>query len=342
MMIIIDNFRDGKEITDMATQLALQVFALNNLDLEDDIVFPYRPTPTIQIGKYQNTVQEINQDYVDANNVQVVRRDTGGGAIYMDMNQMNFVFLLKHDGSKLEDNFKRIYAPTIKALESLGAKNVAMSGRNDLEIDGQKISGAALTITNGKLYGGYSLLIDVDLDSMEKALKPSRKKIESKGIKSVRARVKGFRDQLGEEYQDISILDFKEQMLRYITETDDPADFKYYSFSDEEWAVIDQMVADKYGNWDWNYGKSPRYEYNREGRFAAGTVQVSISVSKGYIDSIRIYGDFFGTADINDIEEALTGVRMVREDLVNALESFEISSYFGKLTKEELVDLILE
>lgn len=341
-MIIIDNFRDGKEITDMATMLALQVYVLNNLDLEDDVVFPYRPTPTIQIGKYQNTIEEINQDYVEANNVQVVRRDTGGGAIYMDMNQMNFVFLLNHDGSKLEDNFKRIYAPTIKALESLGAKNVALSGRNDLEIDGQKISGAALTITNGKLYGGYSLLIDVDLDSMEKALKPSRKKIESKGIKSVRARVKGFRDQLGEEYQDISILEFKEQMLKYITETEDPADFKYYTFTDEDWAAIDKMVEEKYGNWDWNYGKSPRYEYNREGRFAAGTVKVSLSVTKGSIESIHISGDFFGTADIDVIEEALVGTRMVREDLLQALEPFEMSAYFGKLTKEELVDLILE
>lgn len=341
-MYIIEHVRNGQEILDLGTHLAMQVYALEHIHLDEGIVFPYRPSASVQIGRYQNTIEEINAPYIEEAGIQVVRRDTGGGAIYMDRNHVNFVFILNESEPKFEDNFNKVYAPAIQGLQKLGASNVERSGRNDLEIDGQKVSGAALTVTKGRLYGGYSLLLDIDFDATEQALRPSQKKIESKGIKSVRRRVTSIRPHLGKEYQDITPEAFEKRMLLEICGVEREEELKYYRLSDEEWAAIDQIVADKYGNWEWNYGTSPRYALNHEGRFAGGTLSVSLAVNKSVIEDIRIYGDFFGTRPIGELEEVLVGTRMDKPALMKALAEVDLTAYLGSITAEELVELILE
>src|SRR5699024_1547208 len=215
------------------------------------------------------------------------------------------------------------------------------SGRNDLAIHDKKVSGAAMTLINGRIYGGYSLLLDVDYESMVKVLQPNRKKIESKGIKSVRSRVGNIREYLAPEYQDITINEFKDLMVKQILGVDDLKDAKRYELTEEDWKVIDEMTASKYKNWDWVFGGSPRYEYNRDAKLAAGMVDISLSVEKGRISACRIYGDFFGQGNVKDVEAQLIGVRVVREDLIKALSDIDITHYFGKTTAEEITDVIL-
>ena len=252
-MYLIEPIRNGKYIDDGAVNLAMQVYINNNIFLDEDILLPYYCQPKVEIGRFQNTAVEINQDYVDENNIKVVRRDTGGGAVYVDDGAVNVCCILEQDTSIYGD-FQRFYRPAIQALHNLGATDVIQSGRNDLALNEKKISGAAMTLLNNRIYGGYSLLLDVDYDAMVNVLKPNRKKIESKGIKSVRARVGQIRDALDPKYQDITIHEFKDLMIKQIMGIDDIKDAKRYELTDEDWAGIDQLVAKKYDNWEWNYG----------------------------------------------------------------------------------------
>ncbi|HDF7096336.1 TPA: lipoate--protein ligase [Staphylococcus aureus] len=339
-MYLIEPIRNGEYITDGTIALAMQVYVNQHIFLDEDILFPYYCDPKVEIGRFQNTAIEVNQDYIDKHSIQVVRRDTGGGAVYVDKGAVNMCCILEQDTSIYGD-FQRFYQPAIKALHTLGATDVVQSGRNDLTLNGKKVSGAAMTLMNNRIYGGYSLLLDVNYEAMDKVLKPNRKKIASKGIKSVRARVGHLREALDEKYRDITIEEFKNLMVTQILGIDDIKEAKRYELTDADWEAIDELADKKYKNWDWNYGKSPKYEYNRSERLSSGTVDITISVEQNRIADCRIYGDFFGQGDIKDVEEALQGTKMTREDLTHQLKQLDIVYYFSNVTVEALVDMIL-
>ena len=198
-MYLIEPFRNGEYITDGAYALAMQVYVQNNIFLDEGIIFPYHCKPKVEIGRFQNAVSEVNQEYLEENDILLVRRDTGGGAILVD------------DGAVNVFSYRKVQAYTeiIKmydshsGLNNLGVKNVEQSGRNDLIIDGKKVSGGAMTMTNGRVYGGFSLLLDINAEAMVAVLNPNQKKIESKGIKSVEARVTTLREHLAPEYKNV-------------------------------------------------------------------------------------------------------------------------------------------
>lgn len=337
-MYLIEPIRDGQYITDGAVALAMQVYVQQEVFLDDDILFPYYCEPKVEIGKFQNAIVEVNEDYLKEKNILLVRRDTGGGAVYVDSGAVNVCYLIQDNG--IFGDFKRAYAPAMRALKELGVTQVEQTGRNDLVIEGKKVSGAAMTISNNRVYGGYSLLLDVDYEAMERVLHPNRKKIESKGIKSVRSRVGSIRPYLAEEYQGITTDEFKNLMTCKLLGIDHLDQAKRYELTEEDWEAIDQLVADKYKNWDWNYGNSPQYSYHRDGRFTAGTIDIHLDIDKGRIAHCRIYGDFFGKGDVAEVEQALIGQRMEQEDIQAILESIDLARYFGKVSAGELVDLI--
>ncbi|MBF0710041.1 MULTISPECIES: lipoate--protein ligase [unclassified Gemella] len=337
-MYLIEPIRKGKYITDGATALALQVYVQQNVFLDDDILFPYYCDPKVEIGKYQNAVIETNQDYLKEHNIPVVRRDTGGGAVYVDSGAVNVCYLIKDNG--IFGDFKRAYEPVVRALHELGARGVEHSGRNDLLVEGKKVSGAAMTISNGRVYGGFSLLLDVNFDAMEKVLNPNRKKIESKGIKSVRSRVGSLREYFSSKYKNITTVEFKDIMICKLLQIDNINQAKRYELTEKDWEVIDKLTEEKYKNWEWNYGNSPQYFYQRDGRFSVGTIDIHLDVKKGRINACRIYGDFFGRENIADIEKILIGSKMIQEEIFEKLDNIDLSPYFGTITAQELTDLI--
>ena len=338
-MYLIEPIRNGEYIADGAIALAMQVYVSQNIFLDDDILFPYYCDPKVEIGRFQNTAIEINQDYVDEHDIQVVRRDTGGGAVYVDRGAVNMCCILEKDTSIYGD-FQRFYEPAIEALHNLGATEVIQSGRNDLAIHDKKVSGAAMTLINNRIYGGYSLLLDVDYEPMVNVLKPNRKKIESKGIKSVRARVGNIRDYLDEKYQNVTIDEFKNLMVEQIMGIDDIKEAKRYELSAEDWDAIDELAAKKYKNWDWNYGRSPKYEYNRSDRFNCGTVDITLSIEQNRIAKCRIYGDFFGSGDVKDIEDALRGLKYDVSTIKETLGKLDLNKYFVGIDAEDVKELI--
>ena len=339
-MYLIEPIRNRKYLPDGALVMAMQVYVLNNIDIDETVIFPYYCEPKVEIGLFQNAETEVNHDYMKEKDIILVRRDTGGGAVYVDNGAVNVCFLMPGD-TDVYGNYKKFYQPAVDVLHSLGATEVEQRGRNDLTARGKKVSGAAMTLVRGKIYGGYSLLLDVNYEAMVNALTPNRKKIESKGIESVRARVMGMRELLKPEYQNVTIDEFKNLIICGLMGIEDIKDAKRYELTDEDWAAIEKLADEKYRNWDWNYGKSPRYNYNRDAHLAIGTVDFSLEVEEGRITKAKIYGDFFGKGNVRDVEEKLIGVRVKEEDLLEALGSIDLAFYFGNVEAKELVDLIL-
>lgn len=341
-MYLIEVKRDGKYIYDGAVALAVQVYAQKNLFLGEDMVFPYLTEPLVQVGRYQNAREEANLEYMKEHGINLVRRDTGGGTIYLDMGGVNFCFVSDTTDVGADINFDLMYTPAIQILKELGLKNVEKSGRNDLHVDGRKVSGGAMNVVNGRTYSGYSLLLDIDEEKMEQSLRPNKKKMESKGIKSVRSRVISLRDYLDEEYKNLSSIEFSELMILKIFGAADRSEVKTYELTEEDWIEIDKMMAEKYSNWEWTFGKAPRFKYSRDGRFSIGTLDITLDVESGIIQHAKIYGDFFGNEEISTVEEVLEGVRLKEEDLTAALSLIDLKEYLGSITKEEIVKLILE
>ncbi|MFA9414487.1 MULTISPECIES: lipoate--protein ligase [unclassified Streptococcus] len=337
-MYLIEMIRDGQYVTHGAYAMAMQVYVQQHIFLDEDILFPYFCDPHVQIGKYQNAAAEVNQDYIDKHQLPIVRRDTGGGAIYIDRGAVNFCYLTSD--MSLFGDFKRAYEPAITALKSLGVFLVEQRGRNDLVIEGKKVSGSAMTITNNRIYGGYSLLLDADHEAMAQVLNPNRKKMASKGIASVRSRVGTIREYLAEEYQRVTADEFKDLMICRLMGIDEVSQAKRYVLTDEDWAAIDRLVAEKYQNWEWTFGNSPQYSYQRDGRFACGTIEIHLEIEKSRIASCKIYGDFFGKGDIAEVEAALLGTRMIAEEVEAVLDKLDLPTYFGQVTATELTGLI--
>lgn len=339
-MYLILSERNGEWIYDPGVSMALQEYVKDHIFLDDDVLFPYMMHPVVQIGKYQNAYEEVNQPYMDEHGIQIVRRETGGGAIYLDNLNMSFCFLFDGDND-IFGNYARLYEPAIQALQNLGVDELEQRGRNDLMLGDKKISGAAMMLEKGRIYAGYSLLLDPNYEAMVSVLSPNQKKIESHGIKSVRSRVGSIRPHLASEHQNMTVWEFTDYMICQLLEIDDIGQAKRYELTKEDWEKVDKLAAEKYKNWDWNYGHFKQFEYELTERFPIGTLSIGLSIEHGKISTMQITGDFFGTEDVKEVEEVLIGVRLKRDDLLVALEPLDLTNYFGDITKESLVNSVL-
>lgn len=327
-------FIDNKGITDPQVNLAIEEYILRNLDIEkDSYLLFYINQPSIIIGRNQNTIEEINTDYVEDNGVIVVRRLSGGGAVYHDLGNLNFSFITKDDGESFH-NYKKFTQPVVDALAKLGVQ-AELSGRNDILAEGRKVSGNAQYATKGRMFSHGTLMFDLNIDAVVDALKVKQDKIESKGIKSVRSRVTNIKPFLKE---DITIEDFKLEILKSIFGGEEQ--INYYELTEEDWEKIHEISRTRYQTWEWNYGKSPRFNIQKTNRFPSGGIDIRLEVNKGIIEEIKIYGDFFGVGEVTEIEELLTGVQYSREAIDEKLGNLDIAHYFGGITKEDFLKVV--
>lgn len=339
-MYYVKNERDGQEINDASLNLAIEYYLLNEVELDEPILLFYINDNSIIVGKNQNTFEEVNVDYVDEHGVNVVRRFSGGGAVYHDLGVLNFCFITKDDGNSFR-NFKRFTQPVVDALHKMGVDGAELRGRNDLVIGDKKFSGNAMYSKNGRMTAHGTMLFDSQIDAVVGALKPKKHKLESKGIKSIRSRVTNIKPFMDDEYQNMNTKDFRERLLLNIFDVDDVTDVKEYVLTDKDWVRIEEFAAEYTGNWDWNYGESPKFDLERSERIeGVGTVEVKLDVDKGVITNIKIYGDFFGMGEISDVEEKLTDVKYDHESIKKVLEDIDLKTYIGDVTAEELTELI--
>ncbi|WP_195695433.1 lipoate--protein ligase [Priestia megaterium] len=326
-------FIDNQKNYDPRINLAIEEYALKHLDINETYLLFYINEPSIIIGKNQNTIEEINTKYVEDQQIHVVRRLSGGGAVYHDKGNLNFSFITKDDGNSFH-NFKKFTEPVVEALKKLGV-NAELSGRNDLMAEGRKISGNAQFSTKGRMFSHGTLLFDSEIENVVSALKVKKDKIESKGIKSIRNRVANISEFLE---QKVTVEEFREMLLRYIFDGEE--NITEYKLTEKDWETIHQISKERYQSWDWNYGKSPKFNLQHSHRFPVGQIDVRLEVNKGKIDACTIYGDFFGVGDVQEVQGKLTGVRYEKASIEQALEGIDIPHYFGNITKEEFVELI--
>ncbi|MFX0563511.1 lipoate--protein ligase [Bacillus pumilus] len=326
-------FIDNEQHYDPMINLAIEEYCLKYLDPDETYLLFYINQPSIIIGKNQNTIEEINTKYVEDNGIKVVRRLSGGGAVYHDKGNLNFSFITKDDGDSFH-NFKKFTEPVIKALEKLGVK-AELSGRNDIMADGRKISGNAQFATRGRIFSHGTLLFDSEIEHVVSALNVKKEKIESKGIKSIRSRVANISELME---QKMTTEEFRKILLSYIFDTN--GDVPQYQLTEKDWEKIHEISRDRYQKWEWNYGRSPKFNLQHSKRFPAGSIDLRLEVKKGIIQDCKIFGDFFGVGDIADIEKRLIGEQYDRKTISGVLEDMDMRHYFGNVSKEDFLDLI--
>jgi len=328
-------FIDNNGITDPYINLALEEYVLKNFGEEDTYLLFYINEPSIIVGKNQNSIEEINTDYVDANNIKVVRRLSGGGAVYHDEGNLNYSFITKDDGESFH-NFAKFTEPIVKALNKIGVP-AELIGRNDLLIKGKKFSGNAQFLTKGRMFSHGTLMFDSEIEHVVSALNVNKEKIKSKGIKSIRSRVTNIADHLPEK---ITMDEFKEIILCSIFNVDHVDDVPRYELTEEDWKKVHEISQERYQRWEWNFGKSPAYNIKASHKFPSGLLDVRLDVKKGIIENCKIYGDFFGIGNVEDIENELIGIRHERAAVEEAIKDIDIPHYLGKITKDEFIQLI--
>jgi len=315
--------------TDPYFNLATEEYILK--EIGEDSFMLWRNDNAIIVGKHQNTLSEINLEYVKQNNIKVVRRLSGGGAVFHDLGNLNFTFIRHAADDNLID-FRKYTEPILEVLLKLGI-NARFEGRNDLTIDGRKFSGNAEHIWNHKVLHHGTLLFSSNMPDISGALNADPAKFNDKAVKSVRSRVTNISDHLTSP---MDVMEFSGLIERHILEK--YPDAVFYDLTEQDHQRILELVAKKYGTWEWNFGYSPNYNYKKILRTEkSGTLEFNIDVANGIMKQIRIFGDYFNKHDTEDIENALTDVAHREDAIKDALSAFTINDYFNNLTMEEFL-----
>jgi lipoate-protein ligase A len=326
---------DNDNITDPSVNLALEEWCVRNLDTsEESYLLFYINEPSIIIGKHQNTIEEINREYVEKNNIHVIRRISGGGTVYHDKGNLNFSFITKFAHDSIH-NFKKFTHPVIETLASMGV-NAELNGRNDITVNERKISGNAQFSNTKSMFSHGTLLFNSRLEDVVEALNVKIDKIESKGIKSIRSRVANITEFLKEE---MSIEDFKSRIIKSIFK--EYQELPVYRLSDEEWGKVYALSNSKYRTWDWNYGRSPEFNIQKIKRFDFGQVDARIHVKDGIIENIKIYGDFLGHGELSELEEKLREKKYEKEHINWALGTIDLKHYLGNIEVNDFAEFLL-
>ena len=325
-MLYFDNER-----TNPYWNLALEEYLLKNSAQEYFML--WRNAPSIIIGRNQNTLSEINAEYVKSHSIPVVRRLSGGGAVFHDLGNLNYTFIVNDNGGTVID-FKKHTAPILEVLHGLSI-NAELTGRNDLTIDGRKFSGNSQYHYRDRLLHHGTLLFSSCLPDISAALKVDPSKFEGKGVQSVRSRVTNISEHLKTP---LALTGFKQLITENILNSH--TEFKICTLSEQELASVTLLEREKYSTWEWNYGASPAYNFSKRKRFPAGNFEVFINVTGGKIREIHIFGDFFGECEVSDIENSLTGLPYEELAIRPKLFEFELSRYFSGIGTDDLLSLI--
>lgn len=310
--------------------LAAEEWLLRRADT--DVFMLWRNASAVIVGKNQNTAAEIDREFVTSRDVAVVRRLTGGGAVFHDLGNVNFTFV-SLGARDLAIDFARFTAPIVSALTAMGVA-CAFDGRNDLVIDGLKFSGNAQHVEKDRVLHHGTLLFSSHMADLAAALKVNPEKYRDKAVKSVAKRVTNISAHLPSP---MAVEAFMARLMDAVSGGAAGADL---DLAEAERAGIAELREAKYVTWDWNWGYSPDYGFTRATRTAGGLVEVRLDVSDGLIRDVRIYGDFFGVTDVSELTRRLVGCRHERGAVLAALAGCDVGAVIRGLTADAFADCL--
>jgi lipoate-protein ligase A len=324
-------FVDNRDTTDPRLNLALEEFLLRQAKMAEPLLFLYINEPAVIIGRNQNVLQEADPAFLKKRNIHLVRRLSGGGTVYHDLDNLNYSFITQ--GQQDLHQFANVTEPIIRVLRDLGV-DAELRGRSDIVVGGKKVSGNAQYASRGRMFTHGTLLFDSNIAELSRAIEPRHVQIESKAVQSVRSSVCNIRELLPGEF---SIADLKRAIL---IEVFGPGKIPTLKLTGEDWDQVKQIAVERYMSWDWNIGRSPRFTLSNSGECGNGTAEVRVEVNRGFIGSIAVAGDCFNGQEIARLEKQLTGVRYDPEDLLAALRDGENEGFLAGFSKEAFVDLL--
>ena len=296
---------------------------------EGEYLLLWQNDNTIVIGQNQNAEAEINRAFVEKHGIHIVRRTTGGGAVYHDLGNLNYSFITgAGDAERL--TMERFTQPVVNALRALGLEAEA-SGRNDILVEGRKVSGTAQRLLHGRILHHGTLLFDADPGMVAGALRVDPEKFRSKSAKSVRSRIENIRDFL---HTDMDLPAF----WTYLKTALAGDGLVTSALSEEELRAVEDLKRDKYDTWDWNFGRSPQYDMANKRYWSGGSLEVRAAVKDGLLTAVTFYGDFLSRRPLDELTEALQGCAFRREDVDAVLARYALRDYFGEITRDEVLE----
>ena len=311
--------------TDPHWNMAFDEWCLEHLDAAEPVFYLWRNRPSVIIGLNQNAYSEVNLNYLESNGITLARRVTGGGAVYHDLQNLNYTFI----GRSVDT------APFVEALRSVGVP-AEVTGRNDVFVDGRKISGYAKRVWKDRTMVHGTLMYDVDIDTLSSVLSVPGSKMEVKGIASVRSRVCNLREICP---QFSSVLEVKEALQAFLEQYGGGG--RRIVLSGPQLSEITSLCESKFATWEWNYGRSREASIVRSGKLPCGTVEARLDVDGGIIRSAAFTGDFLGRLSPDGLAEALAGLRYDRKEIEKAVSSLEIGNYLDGTGRDEFVHLLI-
>jgi len=297
---------------------------------EEDYFLLYRNTPSVVVGKHQNTLAEINIPYVLKKGFAVARRISGGGTVFHDLGNLNFAFITSGREGELVD-YRKYTAPVISAMEAMGLQ-IRLGKRNELVLGEYKVSGTASHVFKQRVLHHGTLLFSSEIHVLSEALRVGQGVFRDRAVRSVRSKVTNIRDHLREE---MDITDFQLRLYQHILSHMKGS--KKYSYGPEDQREINGLRDSKFSTWEWNYGYSPKYEYQKSIRFGGGVVAVHLNVEKGIIREVSIAGDFLGVKSISGLADAMVGAIHDPETLRQRLSGIEVGEYITGMDNEQLL-----
>ena len=319
--------------TDPRFNLALEEYLLMSPDVPAACIMVWQNEPAVIIGRNQNVYEEVNQAYIEGHNIHVVRRITGGGAVYHDLGNINFSFINPTNRKRID--FSIYNQIIISILKSIGIES-ELNSRNDIAIDGKKFSGTSQHIHRNRVLHHGTLLYDTCFDKLEAVLRVDPIKYQSKSVKSVRSRVTNISSYLPEK---LPVSVFKGIIVNKLC---DELQAKPYTLTAYDLANVYRLQADKYSNWEWNYGSSPQYNFRKVCSLSCGQVEARLEIRRGYIKNVKLYGDFFGIREICEFEQQLIGLPFDTETIYKKLLQIVLEDYFGTVCADDLIQCFRE
>ena len=319
--------------TDPAFNLALEEYVFETLSKDYNYFILWQNAPTVVVGRHQNTFNEVDEAFIRENNVRVVRRLSGGGAVYHDLGNLNFTFI--QDAAGKSPDLALFCRPVAKAIRALGA-NAQVNGRNDITVDGMKFSGNAQYVKNGRVMHHGTLLFDSRLENAAKALRPDPEKIKAKGVASVRSRITNLKPLLAEG---TTLAVFQNALLKALFENEQ---METYRLTAADISAITALKESRYDTWAWNWGASPACDMTLSGRIeGCGSLTLQFRVEKGCIAEASLFGDFFAAGDLTALTDAFIGQPATADGFRAATEKADTGCIVG-LTKETLLSILIK